>query len=280
MSENTNSARDRGEESKDEPVSRRQVVKAIGAVGGAGMAGPFISGARANPGHPKSASKERVTGNELKRLIRKITRQEDVKNLMPSAIRQTVMTGNVVAKSRTDHQMTELKPGSTGAPSNRGSGVIVGAVRHSLDNGNVMLAVAYVTESVAIWFHRYGEMQNGRKTVAMRWDVSVGETVEDSSLSLQGTSTNGKLPKSPDQFTTTSGCSGCDPGPSGGGYMEDEKCTDLDVECAARSCVACGTCGTSVLCLLSCLGIYCPWVIATCCTNWETECVTCCGMYC
>lgn len=268
---------DENEESSDS-FNRRSFVKALGGAGGAAVTGGmFTSQAQATtPLQSSSKNRKPITGDELNQLTRKASAQKDVKNVMDTTMRETVQSGTTMKLSHsgsTNRGVTQGPPHTAegNGPTDLGENeVIVSAVRHTLENGNEMTALAYVTDSEAILSRRFKEFEDGVKQKASRWKIG-GETVEDASLELLQASANGELMTS--SGFATMACSGCN-GLPGGGKTRTGQCTNYNVVCLA-SCSACGVAKGCTPCLIACVTTWCAWLLSRCCRNWKYVCRTC-----
>lgn len=262
-------------------VNRRQFVRSVGSAGGVAVVGSgFTAAARATPpSNPRVRDPEPVRGNQLGRLVRSVSGEPDIVNLMgrewAARVRRSAVTGlthdDRIGPSERPQTQYKLEVEEEEV-------TIVGAAKHELDDGNEMTATAFVNENEAIFHYEYDDRDRGVKSKAKLWEVTGAESMEDVRLITTETSVNGEVTRSPTDFPTASGCSGCDPGPAPGGYRLKEECDDLDLGCAARGCGSCAVACTTIPTCIACLGIYCPFVIATCCNEHSETCERCAGM--
>lgn len=269
-------------ETKERSTSfnRRSFVKALGGVGGAAITSSVFSSSAqaAAPQQLPSKSRKSIPIDELDQLARTVAEQEDVTNVMDATMRKTVQSGTAVEVSHsgpTDMVIITRDPShidkENGLDDRTEDDIVVSAARHTLENGNKMTALAYVTDSEAIWSRRFKEIEGGVKRKATRWKID-GETVEEARIELLQSSANGKLTKSPSDFTTTSHCSGCNG--LGDGYFHTSNCTNYDLVCLS-ACAGCDIVSGCPACLIACVGTWCSWLLTRCCNNWNDYCQAC-----
>jgi len=223
------------------------------------------SGTTENPcvsGSPKYGD---ATINPLQGV--KIERQEELtdqeKDAVASKVLQTPDVLNVLGTSRTTPEPT-----------------MAVAVRHILDNGNTLLAVAIPTkeengQGLLIYYEMAKplvetlelEYRNIYKSQAM-FVKTEGEVID-----LISTSINGHLPKA--NPSLQSSCGNCtDP------FQWDyygSYCTQYDGACIFRCCAACMIpCGTQnwPACII-CGVVWCPLCAFSCCTQAAYGCISC-----
>jgi hypothetical protein len=268
---------------RSDSFNRRSFVKALGGAGGAAITGGVFSSSAQAAAQPPSSSKSRqpVTGDELDQLIREVTEQEDVTNVMDATMRKTVQSGTEVEVSHggsTSAMMITRNPPQAakenGLDNLTKDDLIVSGMRHTLENGNEMTVVAFGNDDRILAYHGYDEITDGVKDVAKSWDI-VGENRDDMKLVLEKSSFNGTPTKSRFEFTNNA-CE-CNPAPAPEQGNLRNVCQGVNVNCAITRCSACYfVCFTPVTCL-TCLVATCPYLIATCCTNYEKECTGCPG---
>lgn len=276
------SANETAETGSNHIVNRRSFVKALGGVGGAAITGSALSTSAqaAATSHPSSKNKTSITDDKLIQLISKISKQEDVMNVMDATMRETVQSGKLVELSDSSRSggivMTQNSPqvakenGLNNLPQDD---VVVAAVQHKLENGTEMTVVAFVTKDRVLEFRRYSEVTDGVTSVARVWGVN-GETQDEMTLVLKESSYNGRVPKPPSAFARNR-CPGCAPAPGDySGGIEDHDCRSVDVQCVVTRCALCGICWGPVSCL-TCLVTWCPLMIPSCCTYWAPTCRPC-----
>ncbi|MFC6823753.1 hypothetical protein [Halopelagius fulvigenes] len=270
---------DENEEGTDS-INRRSFVRALSGAGGVAITGSVSpsTAQAAPPEQSPSKSREAIPVDELDQLARKVTEQEDVANIMDATMRETVQTGTVVEASHSSSASGGIITRNSPQVAKENSvddlakdDIFVSGVRHTLENGNEMTALAYATDNEAIWWREFSKVEGGIKTKATRWKIK-GETVEDARLELSQLSANGKLTKPQSDFTTMSHCSGCSAISSG--WLHHRKCTNYNVVCLS-ACSACGTVKSCLPCLIACVGTWCVWLLERCCRNFERTCIAC-----
>lgn len=274
------------------PVSRRGVMRALGAAGGAGIVSGLGSPAAAASAPTASSEVEQITGKELGRLARTVAGHADVRNVMGPVMRETVRRGRIVevAEHGTSNAVITRGPVKTakanGTRRLAENDVHVNAARHVLVNGNEMVAVAIVTaEGQALTYYEYAEAENGVKQKAELWNIV--EKEDDFDLSLEEASYNGALsqpvPKTSGDLVlaqSSDPCGGChcssrsDPDP---GYELGTECAYspdvLNCVMSTAGCAACKSCGSLYTCA-ACVLVFCSYALYVCCDGQEA-CVKC-----
>lgn len=279
MSQNGNSD---GDESSGTSFRRRSFVKAIGAAGGiAATENLFATRARAHkPGDRTSVEQHPVTSDRLVQLARRTLRKPDVANVVPTTIRETVQRGTAVEISSREGAGIAFSRSTAGENRDRRSGgpsaddVYTAGIRHTLADGTELTKLSLGNESRIVTYAEFDEVTDGVQTRAVSWSVD-GSEVEDVTLTLERSSYNGT------ESTKSSGLASlaceCDPGPAPDDGQLRDVCQSIDVDCALTRCGgACMIpCSFGPPACLVCVVASCPYILATCCTNWETECTGC-----
>ena len=261
----------RADTNKSSNLTRRRIVRSIGAVGGISFtSGALVSSTGATLTAPSdSDNPEPVSTDELQTLVTATASADDVVNVMGDDWAEEAEERGL-SKAPEEYQSDDT--GTNYTITVAGDEYLVNAVTHTMESGSELTAVGFATEAQVLYFYEYDEVEDGIETKAKLWEVSGGTNVDDVTLRPRETSINGSLVQSPG---TDGDCEGCSPGPGGGGYRGREECVDFNLSCAIASCASCAFVCTSVIKCLACLGIYCPFVIALCCDEKETTCSRC-----
>ena len=135
-------------------LTRGQFLKGIG---GAAVAMSVLSGTGKLPSSAMAASsitQQEITGDALVEIARKMARSKDLVNVMGEAWSDKVQSGRVIEArvSKTEFKVIDAGNGHLSSANGRlsTSGDVVGikAVKHSLPDGNSMLAVSYTMPSI------------------------------------------------------------------------------------------------------------------------------------
>lgn len=151
----------------------------------------------------------------------------------------------------------------------------IGAVRHELDNGAVVVAVSWqLGERVAVHY------QADRPIDGFESGIHVYEVdEEEETATLVASASNGHenepVPEDADgrDDDSVDSCGPCPPK-----YRREvRECTNLNLTCAANCCAPCAFSCANVWTCIGCLAVWCPvcMSINNCCTNTTTKCNQC-----
>lgn len=289
ISDNKRQEQSCGAVTSGDEISRRKMLSTVGAVGtGIGFT-EFSSTPASAKSVPETKVVEVLTDDELAEFARTALKRPDVDNVIGSNIRKTVMSGKMVEIKKTDnkgneHTFSIFTRDSKDVVKQRGidnlarTDVIVGAARHSLSHGNEMTVATYASgNDRLVTYRKFSTAHDGVRSKARSWNIEARDTLEDSRTVMQKLSVNGEMAKHPEEIDGAANCEGCSPGPSPGGYREQDECVDMDMECAALNCGACivACTGSGVVGCIVCVTIYCPFALTICCNTWGTTCAAC-----
>jgi hypothetical protein len=262
--------------------SRGQFLK---GVGGAAVAVSILSGTGrlAAPARAASVRYEEISGQELLKVARTVMSREDVANVTARAWRDGVRSGGAVdaefinvGRERAVIEAIDLGGGrissADGKPVFSGDLAVVKAARHSLSDGNSMLAISFAMpkRDRLVVFHEYEKPtflpkdQVKTKTEALVYEV------EGESLVLKEASSNGGL-QTMQQTGARISCGNdkycnhaCD---IAYGYSPCIRVRRIG--CIAYQCRACAiTCWGGALLCAACAVVICSWgVIRECCVS-------------
>lgn len=279
MSQNGNGSEDGN---SGNSFKRRSFVKAIGAAGGvAATEHLFATRARAHkPGDRTVVDQQTIPSDRLVQLVRRSLTKPDVANVVPSTIRETVHRGTALEISAREGAGIAFSQNAADESRERRSGglsaddVYTTGVRHTLADGTELTKVSFGNESRIVSYAEFDTVTDGVQTKAMCWRPD-GAEVEETTLILERSSHNGT------ESTKSAGLASlaceCDPGPAPDDGQLRDVCQSIDVDCALTRCGgACLLpCSVGPATCLVCVVASCPYILATCCTNWETECTGC-----
>ena len=210
--------------------------------------------ARRRPRHPfegiRIKSSRELKGAEKARAVRQALRSRDVRNVVEE----------------------------TGVALDAAQAI---AVRHELEGGNTLLAVAVATQREALIYHELAEtlVDRGARFKSQAMVLAV----EEETARLLSVSVNGRPPQAGDgqavgMETTSDPCGGCVDPIWGPWQYESVDCTSTNWQCVIERCGACSipcSAGLTPPCI-TCLLAWCPyWVCCGCCNAWETVCIWC-----
>lgn len=263
-------------------LTRGQFLKSVGGsavafaalTGSSRFASPTFAQSGASKGLAealKSARKTDIRGKELVAVARRAARSKDIVNIMGQAWSTGMRSGGTSTAEDGDETIL-VEDGRTSGADRQ---VVVGAARHTLRDGTILLIVVYRMR------------RDSKLLVYQEFDQPVPDGVGDlkseatlhragdSELVLEKGSSNGSLETSESARLRCSGCSG-----SGGCRYRNRRCTRRSYRCFIATCSPCAvSCGPG-LALLRCVGcalLACPyaWNFGCCTAVSYSSCRTC-----
>jgi|GEM_PF-5118548 len=189
---------------------------------------------------------QELTGQALQEALQTALQSPDVRNVLDSMLPNKVFLPAVAGGSGVAAQGETLAPNLANAK----------AVRHTLDGGNELLAVAWTVGENIVVYYQVAQPIRHYQTQAM-W-LTVNETAE--TIEMQGTSVNGRTRVLVDEATAIAAGIDC----------TCQRCISWDWDCLARYALGCGSCiawcieSIGMACAL-CIWAVCPWIGNQCC---------------
>ncbi|MDQ3362739.1 MAG: hypothetical protein M3534_13970 [Actinomycetota bacterium] len=261
-------------------LSRGQFLK---GVGGAAVALSILSGTGnlAAPAGAASVRYEEISGKELLKVARAVVSRRDVANVTGQAWRDRVRSGGAIdaeigkaERERTVIEAIDLGDGRIssegGKPAFSGDLAVVKAARHSLSDGNSVLAISFAMpkKNRLVVYHEYEKPTFLPKDQVKTKAEALVYEVEGESLVLKKASSNGGL-QVMQQAGARLSCGNdkycnhaCD---IAYGYSPCIRVRGIG--CIAYQCRACAiTCWGGLLLCGACAVVICSWgVIRECC---------------
>lgn len=279
-------------------VSRRRVMRALGATGGAAFFGSFSTSAVASEPPKRSTSVTRIPRDDLPEVAHDTIQKKDIKNIIGQGMENAVEDGTAIQAEGDDLSNIIFTRESSRAEaladySNlREDELLFSAVRHDLQNGNEMVVAAFASGGKELLVsYSYDRVQDGVQNRAVLYNIVTDTGGKFPKLTPVSRSVNGSEPVPVSEVDTGSvsaqssdcddpcgGCYGAPPGDPDHGKFLDASCREsIDLGCVYNNCGTATSCciGGPVPCAV-CLVLFCGGALYTCCPeDPEEQCIDC-----